>query len=58
MTVQQLKAAFEAWENNQRSNPESFLSKEEVARMEVADISEQRALYMAGILRSQGIAVT
>lgn len=43
--------AFEAWENEYRLNPEGFLTSEESAAMEVADVSEGRAIYFMAILR-------
>lgn len=47
-----LSAAFERWETSFRADPAEFLSQEEIRAMEVAPLSEQRAIYFAGLLRS------
>lgn len=54
VTVQQLARAFEAWENEFREDPSSFLTPEECAALEVATLSDQRAIYLAAIMRKQG----
>lgn len=46
-----LTAAFALWECRYRDEPDGFLAPEEVARMEVATVSEQRAIYLGALLR-------
>lgn len=48
--------AFDAWETAQRANPENFYTPEEVARMEVADVSTARAIHFMALLRQGGAA--
>lgn len=43
--------AFEAWENEYRENSDGFMTQEEQAAMEVASLSEGRAIYFLAILR-------
>ena len=50
--VAALAAAFEWWETAYRADPATFLTEDEMAAMEVAPLSEQRAIYFAGLLRS------
>lgn len=47
------KLAFEAWENDYRAHPETFYTAEEVAAMDVADLSEAQAIHMIALLRAQ-----
>jgi len=54
ITVEQLTAAFAAWESGYRANPENFMTEAEVAAMEVADVSEARAIYFYALLRDVG----
>ncbi len=56
-TKAQATAAFEAWERDYRANPDSFFTPEEAARMEVAPLSEQRAIHFMALLRQVGAAV-
>lgn len=46
-----LTQAFEAWESRYRTCPSTFMSPAEVAAMEVATVSEARAIYFAALLR-------
>jgi len=58
LTKAQATAAFEAWERDYRANPDSsFFTPEEAARMEVAPLSEQRAIHFMALLRQDGAAV-
>lgn len=56
ITEAQAAAAFEAWERDYRANPADFLTEEEAARMEVAPLSEQRAIHFMALLRQGGAA--
>lgn len=50
ITHDDLVQAFADWESNYRTNPDNFMSKEEVAAMEVAPLSEQCAIYFMALL--------
>lgn len=54
LTEAQAAAAFEAWERDFRANPAEFLTADEAARMEVAPLSEQRAIHFMALLRQGG----
>lgn len=43
--------AFEAWESQFREYPDDFFTHEEAAAMEVATLSEQRAIFFMAFLR-------
>lgn len=47
------KLAFEDWENAYRTHPETFYTAEETAAMDVASLSEARAIHMIALLRAQ-----
>lgn len=51
-SIATLVAAFDRWETAYRIEPAAFLSLEEIQAMETAPLSEQRAIYFAGLLRS------
>jgi len=53
ITLASATKAFEDWENEYRANPEGFLTDEEVAAMEVATVSESRAIFFLALLRRQ-----
>lgn len=46
-----VEKVFTAWETRLRDDPTGFLTPDEVAAMEVATISEARAIYFMGLLR-------
>lgn len=47
----EIVAVFEAWENAYRANPEKFHTAEEAAALEVASLSESRAINFNAYLR-------
>ena len=47
----EIAAVFEAWEIAYRANPETFYTADEVAALEVASLSESRAITFAAHLR-------
>lgn len=53
LTLAQSTQAFADWENDYRANPEDFYTAEEVAAMEVASVSEARAIHFMALLRQQ-----
>ena len=50
VTTAQMAKAFEAWENNYRTEPKHFLSAEETAAMDVTPLSADRATYFRELL--------
>lgn len=50
-TPHQFTAAFVLWETRWRDDPAEFLTVEECAAYEIADISTQRAIYFCALLR-------
>ena len=52
VTREEVKQVFEKWEADFRESPDGFLNAEETAAMEVADLSEQRAIHFMALLRS------
>jgi hypothetical protein len=48
--------AFEAWETDSRERPEGFYTSEEIARMEVAELSTLNAIHFMALLRQAGAA--
>lgn len=52
-THDDLVQAFADWESNYRTNPDNFMSKEEVAAMAVAPLAEQSAIYFMALLRQR-----
>lgn len=46
--------AFEDWETAYRANPTGFYTPEECLAMEVAEVSEQRAIHFLALIRQQG----
>ena len=50
-THAELVAAFDAWENEFRANPDGFYTADEVAALEVASLSESRAIAFTAYLR-------
>lgn len=52
-THDDLVQAFADWESDFRLNPETFLTHDEAAAMEVAPLAEQRATYFAALLRQR-----
>lgn len=53
ITEEQLVQVFEDWENDYRSNPDTFLTQEECAEMEVAVLSERCAICFKAYLRQR-----
>jgi hypothetical protein len=51
VTTEQATQVFEAWETDFRSNKADFYTADEVARMAVAELSEQRAIHFMALLR-------
>ena len=49
----QAQRAFEEWETAFRAAPDDFYTAEESAAMEVADVSEGRAIHFLALLRKQ-----
>lgn len=45
--------AFKAWEDEYRKDPTSFLTPEECEKMEVADVSERRAIAFIAYVRQR-----
>lgn len=54
ITLASATQAFKAWEEAYRADPASFLNPEEVAQLEVADVSTSRAIYFMALLRQGG----
>ena len=52
VTLESATKAFEAWETAFRANPEGFYTAEEVASLEVATVSQARAIHFLALLRS------
>ena len=50
-THQELTEAFSRWENDYREKPEGFYTPEEAAALEVATLSEGRAIALKAYLR-------
>ena len=53
ITQEIAEQAFADWETDYRANPESFYTKEETQAMEVATVSEARALHFMVLLRAR-----
>ena len=53
ITEEQLVQVFEDWENDYRANPETFMTEEECAEMEVATLSKGRAISFKAYLRQR-----
>lgn len=51
ITQQQAAQVFAQWETDFRANPEAFYTKAEVRALEVADVSEARAIHFLALLR-------
>ena len=49
--LQELVVAFEKWEKDYRTSPEEFLTYEEVADMEVSEVSVDRGEYFLQLLK-------
>lgn len=50
-TRETVVAVFALWETRYREHTTDFLSTEEVAALEIADVSESRAIYFLAVLR-------
>lgn len=48
--------AFNTWEADFRERPADYLTPEEVARLEVADLATARAIHFMALLRQGGAA--
>lgn len=48
--------AFNTWETAFRDRPADYLTFEEVARLEVADLATARAIHFMALLRNGGAA--
>ncbi|MEW6479758.1 MAG: hypothetical protein AB1455_09935 [Pseudomonadota bacterium] len=48
--------AFHLWETDFRDKPADYLTFEEVARLEVADLATSRAIHFMALLRQGGAA--
>ena len=53
LTLAQATQAFDDWETAYRANPETFYTKAEDAAMEVATLSQQRAIHFLALLRQR-----
>ena len=53
VNLESLTQAFEDWETEYRANPENFLTQEEVAQLETADVSKARAIHLLALLRQR-----
>lgn len=53
LTLAQATKAFTDWETDYRADPASFYTAEETAAMEVADVSEARAIHFMALLRQR-----
>lgn len=56
LTLAQASQAFADWESDYRANPDSFLTDEETAAMELATVSEARAIHFMALLRQRSKA--
>lgn len=52
VSLVQMAKAFEAWENDYRADPQSFMTDEEVAAAEVSQLSARRASYFHELLNT------
>lgn len=57
LTLAQATQVFEDWENDYRANPDSFYTSEETAAMQVATVSESRAIHFMALLRQRAPAI-
>lgn len=48
--------AFHLWETDLRERPDAYLTPDEVARLEVADLATSRAIHFMALLRQGGAA--
>lgn len=51
-TKEAIAAAFDEWETSYRKDPKAFMTAEEQAAIEVAPLSEARAIYLCALLRA------
>ena len=51
ITLAQVAQVFADWETGLRAQPDTFMTPEEMAAMEVATLSEARAIYFMALLR-------
>ena len=58
LTLAQATQAFTDWETDYRANPDGFYTKEETAAMEVASVSEARAIHFMALLRQRQAAAS
>lgn len=54
ITLASATQAFKAWEEAYRAEPAQFLTADEVAQLEVADVCTARAIYFMALLRQGG----
>lgn len=52
ITIEAATKAFEDWENAYRANPDGFYTAEETAVLDVASVSEGRAIHFLALLRN------
>lgn len=52
LTLAEVRAAFEIWEKDFRAQPEGFYTPDEVAAMEIGELSDQRAIHFLALLRN------
>ena len=58
VSQEHLTQAFDLWEQDYRKDPSAFLTADEASQLEVATLSEGRAIAMIGYLRqAAGAAV-
>lgn len=53
ITIEQATQAFTDWETDYRANPGGFYTHAESAALEVATLSEARAIYFCALLRQR-----
>lgn len=53
ITPEQVTQAFVDWETDYRANPDNFYTAAESAAMEVATLSEARAIHFLALLRQR-----
>lgn len=53
ITIKDLAVAFEEWETNYRLEPSTFMTTEEISKLEVSELSADRAAYMMELLKTK-----
>ena len=50
-TIEQFAKAFEAWENDYRTNPQEYMTPEQALELGVSELSAQRASYFYQLMQ-------